>query len=245
MDKLLQTLKKRGHDLVSQPYKKIEFTKNEESDNLLNDLERYPHAFVIGCLMDRQIRANRAWLIPYKIKKILNGFKIQDLYQLKLSDVREIFKTNTFHRLNEDMAKIFYLAIEKIQHKYDGNASKIWEKNPSSATVVRKFLEFYGSGPKISTMAANILYREFKIPMKDCYSIDISPDRHVDRVFKRIGFAQKNDKRETIIYIARDLNPKYPGIFDLSCYEIGANWCKPKNPRCENCYLFQLCPRHI
>ena len=245
MNALLKELINKGLYLVSQPYKKIEFSNNEESDNLLNDLKRYPHAFVIGCLMDRQIKAERAWLIPYKINKILNGFKMRDLYQLKLTEVIEIYRTNKLHRFNDEMAKIFYLAIEKIYYKYGGNASKIWENKPSSASIVRKFLEFHGCGPKIASMATNTLHREFKIPMKDYYSIDISPDRHVNKVFKRIGFVEKKAKRETIVYLARELYPEYPGIFDLSCYEIGVKWCKSKNPICENCHLFQLCPRHI
>lgn len=43
------------------------------------------------------------------------------------------------HRYNEVMAEIFYKAIHKIADDYDGNASKIWNGNPSSATVVYNF----------------------------------------------------------------------------------------------------------
>jgi endonuclease-3 len=243
VENILQKLIERGNHLVSQPYKKIEFTKNNECNELLNDLTEFPQAFVLGCLMDRQMKAERAWEIPCKIHGILNGFEIEDLYQLKLTDIKNIFETNNLHRFNETMSKIFYLAIERIQHKYKGDVSDIWNRNPGSASVVRKFLEFYGCGQKIATMATNILYREFKIPMKDCYSIDISPDRHVAKVFKRIGFAQKNDKQNTIIYIARELNPEYPGIFDLSCFEIGVKWCKTRKPHCEECYLSEQCPK--
>jgi len=42
----------------------IQFTGNQAFDVLLNDLENTPHAFVLACLMDKQIKAERAWSIP-------------------------------------------------------------------------------------------------------------------------------------------------------------------------------------
>jgi len=59
---IIKILIDRGKELLKQPYKKIEFTGNEEADNLLNDLDNFPHAFVLACIMDRQIKAERAWL---------------------------------------------------------------------------------------------------------------------------------------------------------------------------------------
>lgn len=95
----------------------------------------------------------------------------------------------------------------------------------------------------LRAMAANILAREFKIPMKDYICIDISPDVHVKRVFKRLGFIPEDASNDELIYCARDLNPYYPGIFDLSCWEIGREWCKPQKPNCQNCYLNEHCPK--
>jgi len=240
-EKIVEILIQKGQKLFNKSYKKVEFTKNSEADRLLNNLEEYPHAFVLACIMDRQMKAERAWLIPYKISKEIGSFKFSKLLKLNSSEIKEIFKRKNLHRFNDIMAENFYLTIQKIHNSYNDNASNIWKGKTRSATVVKRFLGFRGAGIKIATMAANILAREFKIPMKDYICIDISPDVHVKRVFKRLGFISEDASNDELIYSARELNPDYPGIFDLSCWYIGRNWCRPKNPDCNNCYLNKYC----
>ena len=143
------------------------------------------------------------------------------------------------------MAANFYFGIRKIHEDYLDNAANIWIGSPSSATIVRRFLEFDGVGIKIATMAANILARDFKIPMKDYSSIDISPDVHVRTVLARLGFVPKDAKYELVAYRARELNPDYPGVIDSPIWEIGTDWCKKRKPLCTDCYLKEHCPKRI
>ena len=239
----VKILRRMGERLLNAPSKAVEFTGIKAPDALLNDLKTHPHAFVIACIMDRQMKAEKAWAIPYEIKKTLGGFSFSKLKKLTLDDAVTVFtKPKKLHRYSEDMAKNFYLAIGRIDKIYSCNAANIWNDEPSSARLVRRFLEFRGVGPKIGTMAANMLARDFKIPVADRISIDISPDVHVMRVFRRLGLLEENASNEELIYLARELNPQYPGIFDLSVWEIGRNWCKPNNPQCEDCELVECCP---
>lgn len=243
--KIVEILVQKGKELFNQPYKKIKFTENAEADELLNDLKNYPHAFVLASLMDRQIRAEKAWIIPYEISKEIGGFNFSKLFSLRQNTIKEIFKRRNFHRFNDTMAKFFYFAIQKIHKDYNNDASNIWKNKPGSTTVIRRFLEFKGVGIKIATMAANILVRDFKIPMKDYICIDISPDVHVKRVFKRIGFISKDASNDELIHCAKELNPDYPGIFDHFAWYIGREWCNSRNPDCRNCYLKKYCPKII
>lgn len=242
-EKIIEILIQRGNELFAQPPKKVNFTGNEEADTLLNDLNQFPHAYVLACVMDRQIRAERAWLIPYLVSKEIGGFDFEVLLQLDLNYLNQIFEKKSLHRFNNIMAENFYSAIQLINNKYNNDASNIWQNTPKSATVVRRFLEFKGVGIKIATMATNILCREFKIPMQDRICIDISPDVQVKRVFTRLGFISRNSSNDELIYYAKELNPEYPGIFDLSAWEIGREWCRPNNPDCNKCYLEQFCPK--
>ena len=231
----------KGYEILKRPKEFISFTGKKEADKYLNDLENYPHIFVLACIMDRQIKAERAWEIPYLVSKELNSFNFDEILKFPQEKFVEIFEENKLHRFNKEIAKSLYLALKDIKEKYGGDASNIWKNYPSSATVVRRFLEFRGSGIKISTMFANILARSFKIPMKDHYCIDISPDIQIRRVFTRLGYIKEGDSNEIIIYKARELNPEYPGVFDYSCWFIGRDFCHPKNPDCGSCPLNGCC----
>ncbi|KKF98485.1 iron-sulfur cluster loop [Methanosarcina mazei] len=246
-DKIIEILVNEGDKLFNAGKKEHSFTNNLQANELLNNYKEYPHAFVLGCIMDRQIHAKATWLIPFKFFNKLNTCEFSDLVALNEEEVIEIFKKESLHRFYNKMGKNFYFAIQKINKDYDKDASKIWDDKPQSAKIVRRFLEFEGVGQKIANMSANILARDFKIPMTDYHSIDISLDRHVIRVFKRTGLVRKDAKNEEIIYRAREIKPEYPGVLDLPCFNIGQNWCKSNvnEIKCNECLLGEYCHRII
>ncbi len=221
----------------------VHFVDDEEENIFLNDLTNIPHAFILACLMDKQMKAEIAWQIPYKIYKILGTFDIFELGKVPLEKYIKIFEENKLHRFNKISAEIFYEAIQRIINVYNGDVSLIWKNKPSSAKVVYELLKFKGCGIKIATMTANILARQFKVEFSDYYSIDISPDVHINRVMRRMGFVPKDADNTMIIYKARELNPEFPGIIDFSCWEIGRNYCRPTNPICEKCIVKDECKK--
>src|ERR1700693_321473 len=229
-------LVEKGRSLFEASKEKlIEFTGDPAADALLNNLGTHPHAFVLACLMDRQMRYKKAWLVPYKISQQLGGFSIEALSQLSREDVRA--RMSGLHRFVDKMSGVFYSALQRITNDYAGDAARIWADEPSSAEAVYRFLQFDGAGPKIATMAVNILAREFKIKFADFYSVDISADVHVCRVFARLGLSSSEPTPTQVVYKARSLHPKFPGVMDLPCWEIGKKWCHPRDPECGKCYM--------
>jgi endonuclease III len=244
VNSIKKVLVQHGEALLAIPFEFRELSTEYEINLILNDLENHAHIYVFGCLMMRQMRSEKAWLIPYEIGKKLNSFKFSSFKSLSEKRILQLMiQPEPLHRFSDVMGKCLYSAIRKIVDQYEGNAANIWLGNPSSATLVRRFLEFDGMGPKIATMAANILVRDFKIPVSDKISIDISPDVHVRRVFTRLGLIDKGSTNEVLIYVAREMNPTYPGIFDLPAWEIGRNWCRPTGPDCQACFLNEYCPK--
>ena len=234
-------LVERGQRLFDAPATPVVFTRNAEADELLNDLVSHPHAFVLACVMDRQIRAERAWAIPWRVAQELGGFDLRRLVELTPERSRQLFEDLQLHRFPEMMSRNFVEAVRVIQTAYDGRADQIWIGSPPSAEVVYRFLQFEGVGPKIATMAVNILARDFKIPLADHYSIDISADVQVRRVFGRLGLVPQGAGPDAVIYRARALHPQFPGLMDFPAWEIGREWCRPAQPLCAACYMKGLC----
>jgi endonuclease III len=194
--------------------------------------------------MDRQIKTEKAWLIPYRIyQRLSNKFRMEIPRNLSKRDVAHLMpKPEPLHRFVKTMSGLFYSAIRKILWKYEGKAALIWSGRPSSAEVVYRFLEFKGVGLKIASMATNILARDLKIPFADYSSIDILADAYVCRVFGHLGLCPSNANAEQVTYKARAPHPEFPGVIDLPCLEIGQKWCKPSVPECRKCHMNDLCP---
>ncbi len=220
-------------------------TKDNAADEYYNDLAKYPHIYVLACLMDKQIKAEKAWHIPFEVCNYFNTFEMSGLAKLSKEQIEEYFLTNKPHRFNKDMSEVFYEAIQRIHNLYNDDASKIWSDKPSSAAVVYRFLQFKGAGIKIATMATNILVREYHIELSDYYSIDISPDVQVKRIFYRMGLVENEEDVSSIVYKARELYPEFPGIIDVACWEIGRTYCNPTTPNCNECPLNHCCKKTL
>lgn len=85
------TANRTGSEGLQSSPQFVPFTPNEKANNLLNDLQRHPHAFVIACVMDRQIKAEKAWVIPYWFAERLGGtFEFSKLAELTPDQVRDL-----------------------------------------------------------------------------------------------------------------------------------------------------------
>jgi len=236
-------LVQQGIKLFNADRVPTKFTGIPEADALLNHLEGFPHAFVLACVTDRQVKAEVAWRIPYELSLRLGGFSFDLLHAVSSARLREVFsQPSPLHRFPGTMSQNIYEAIQMIGSRYQSNAASIWRGHPSSAEVVLRFLGFRGVGPKIATMATNILARDFKVKFSDYYSVDVSADVHLRRVFTRLGLISDGASMEEIIYRARGLHPEFPGLLDLPAWEIGRTWCRPTNPKCGKCYMLKVCP---
>lgn len=207
----------------------------------LKTYKKYPHFFVIGCLMDRQIRANNAWSIPDTITQQLGTPDIREWNKCSAKKIFTIFKKHTKHRFKENMADIFCEAVKRIVEVYDGDASRIWKNSENCAEVIYNFLAFKGCGIKIATMAVNILTRMMHVKLKHMESIDISPDSQVRKIMTNIGLIDVDASNEMIIYKVRSIYPEFPGMLDPFLWHIGNQFCTVSQKYCNQCPINNIC----
>ena len=94
-----------GKDCFNNPSDNVvHLVEDTNANDLLNDLNNYPHAYVLACCMDRQTKAERAWMIPYKIKEKLGSFEMKDLAKVSEAKYKEIFVNEGLHRFNDKMS---------------------------------------------------------------------------------------------------------------------------------------------
>ena len=217
----------------------------------MNDLERYPHAFVLACIADRQTKADIAWGLPHAIREAAQGFNVDTLLGLERDTWTSVLASSG-HRLATKMEQLLPAAVRHIRDKYGGDASRIWANGSSGAAVARRFLAFDGVGLKIANMAVNILIRDFEIELAAPMP-DIAVDTHVLRVFERLGLldrlehstlASPEAKQQFRLPLrARELSPEWPGELDWPAWLIGKTWCHaPRAPECRECYVRSVCP---
>ena len=204
---------------------------------------------ITNCLVDKHL--NKLWSIIEN-----DNYNQRRNFVKKISSQYYFEAQSVFKVINN-----FKVAFSKYQNDndYNDDASQIWADNPPSGLVVSRFLQFNGVGIKVATMATNILVRQYNIKMQDRHCIDISPDTHTVRVFQRLGLISKDEhisnKKEKdhkakteAMYMARMINPEYPGILDYPCWDVGKNYCKARNPICYGekdkgpCPFSHFCP---
>ena len=252
VDDITSLLKRFGAESLERKGGVSGINVEDDARALVNDLERYPHAFVLACIADRQTKSDIARSLPHAIREAASGFEVDTLLELPKSDWASVLASSG-HRLATKMERLLPAAIRHIGGRYGGDASRIWANGSSGAAVARRFLAFDGVGPKISNMAVNILNRDFGIrltrPMPD-----IAVDTHVLRVFERLGLLGRLEhsqlrstqgKQQLRLQLrARELNPEWPGELDWPAWLIGRSWCHAgRAPECHECYMGSLCPR--
>jgi len=250
VDALLQFEKRR----VNEPGNFILDPDNEQH-KLVFDLKKTPHAFVIACVLNRNIPAEKAWVAPYKLKQRIGDFSFLTLRQLKRRGWKKHLgpqkgDREKIHRFwNTVMPGCLHSAVQVID-KYSNNrgqAQRLWSGNKlSGKEVVDRFKEIEGVGDKIANMAVRILVTQLEQKIETA-SIDVSVDVHVAKVFPRLGLvhvnegATKSSIKKLIVEKARKLHSEFPAEIDPSIFIIGKNYCHKTNPNCVYCPMVELC----
>ena len=215
--------------------------KEEEKQFILNNL----NAFIIGLISDQSVKAETAWSLPYKLSERLGNFEFKEiLKKYTEKDIEDIIREKpSLHRYPSRMANYIYNAMNDIVTKYDSNAENIW-KNKTAAEIVESLEKFKGISHKKASLGTLILVRDLGIDIIDKKNIDIAYDIHIRRLFLRLGLVDE-DVQEKILEEARKIYPEFPGRLTTAFWTIGREFCRPTEPTCLICPLYECCDKDL
>ena len=152
----------------------------------------------------------------------------KDLFK-KYSDVRA-FATADLKELEQDIhstgfyhnkAKNIIACCQQLQERYDGEV-------PSD---LEQLTALSGVGRKTANVIRGNIYHEPSIVV----------DTHVKRISKKLGLTKEDDP----VKIEYDLMKKLPKdhwiIYNIHIIRLGRTICKAINPKCDECFLSELC----
>lgn len=232
----------------------------ERRDELQGKFKKYPHIFLLGCILNSGANSDKIWKTTEEISETI-GYDFKNFYEALYGKHKKYAKflekkIRPFSRYHND--KYFKEAIKKIHNDYADDASLIWKKSKNCADVIASLLQFDGIGIKKATMAINIWQRRYAEPKftNSRQTIDISPDIHVKRAMCKLGLINmpgskgklnynKIDK-DVVIYKSRAINPTFPALLDFAFWKIGKDkictnkGCK--SSKIKKCPFESFCP---
>lgn len=203
-----------------------------------------PFAFLVAVIFDQGVTAERAWAAPWLLRQRLGHLDPARMV-LEPDSVRAaVARRPSLHRFVENVPRWLVAAARRVLDDYEGDAARIWAGEPTARELRERLEAFDGIGQKKAAMAVEILERDYGVPIRELGGSDVAFDVHVRRVFLRTGLADVDDVRH-IVQRAREAHPERPGSLDPPAWDIGRNWCHPRDPECNVCPLAGPCPRLV
>lgn len=201
-----------------------------------------PEAFLIGVLFTQGIPAERAWAGPWLLQQRLGHLNVHRLAEETDAVAAAVAASPALHRFIHTLPRWISAAARRLIAEYGGSASAVWAPGSHVLDVTERLLAFDGIGEKKAAMAVEILMRHFGVPLEGAECGTVAYDVHVRRVFLRCGMIAE-DSPEAVRTAAQRACPDAPGTLDLATWLVGREWCRPRQPKCDECVLAEVCPR--
>lgn len=174
---------------------------------------------LIATMLSAQCTDARVNLVTeelFRKYKSIDDFASADLKELE----QDIHSTGFYH----NKAKNIIACCQELRDKFGGEVPRSIEDLTSLAGVGRK---------TANVIRGNI----FQDP-------SIVVDTHVKRISKKLGITKETDP----VKIEMDLMKKLPKdhwiLWNIHIIRLGRTICKAPTPKCEECFLQDLCPEY-
>ena len=234
---VVERLKAYGRTLAASGWNELD----SETRGLIRES---PFAFLIAIAFNRGMPFQNAFRIPAEIHRqgLLDPALLASKSETELVELLDSLAVRPRYGARQG-ARTLSDAARLVWERFDGDADAIWRAR-SPAEVEKTLQEIHGVGAGIASMATRILRDDFGCFTGQESQIDVKPDVHVVRVFRRLGIIDGASANEAVRE-ARRLNPEFPGQLDKPAWSIGRRWCHQTRPDCAQCPLTRDCAKRL
>ena len=143
-------------------------------------------------------------------------FANADLKELE----KEIHSTGFYH----NKAKNIIACCKQLVEKYNGEVPNDLEALTNLAGVGRK---------TANVVRGNIFHEP-----------SVVVDTHVKRISKKLGLTKNDDPVKVEFDLMKELPKDWWIIWNIHIIRLGRTICKAPTPKCEECFLQELCPEY-
>ena len=157
------------------------------------------------------------------------GISPETLSKASVEEIAKHIRVAGLHR--QKSVKIKKVA-QYIVEKYDGDLWKVLKLPLEQAR--RELMSMPGVGPKTADVVLLFNARKHVIPI----------DRHIFRISRRLGFVSQNAGYEEVrAVLEKNIPERYYEDAHVLLIQFGRDYCRARKPKCDECFLSDLCPK--
>jgi len=191
----------------------------ENKRNLPWRVTKNPYHIWVSEIMAQQTQINT--LLPYYIKFVEAFPTIEALAFAPIDQILKICAGMGYYNRFHNMKKTAEIIIKDFAGQM-----------PQEPRTLQKLP---GIGAYVAGAICSIAYNK-KVP-----AIDGNVFRVMARLERNEGDISKAATKRALTKYLEEIMPDCPGIFNQALMELGALICKPKNPLCNRCPVFNFC----
>lgn len=181
---------------------------------------RDPFLVLISTIISQRTRDQNTRVASKKLFSLAK--RPDEIVKLDIEKIEEAIRPSGFYKVK---SRVIFDVCQALLERFDGKVPDTMEE----------LLTLKGVGRKTANC---VLVYGFK---KNAIPVDI----HVHRISNRIGWVDTKTPEETEKCLEKVLPEKYWIEINELLVKHGQNTCLPRNPKCEECSIEDLCGKRI
>jgi uncharacterized HhH-GPD family protein len=137
---------------------RLHFTESDEANELI---ATDPLALLVGFVLDQQVTVQQAFMGPLVLRERLGAF---DARTLAAADLEPVMRERpAVHRYPASMAKRVHDLAVHVRDRYDGDAARVWEDAPDTATLRANLAALPGFGEMKIKALGSVLAKRYEV----------------------------------------------------------------------------------